>query len=314
MSSSGVAGRPGGRSPRAFTLVELLVVITIIGILIALLLPAVQSARESARRTQCTNNLKQMALAFHGYHEKQGALPDGGKNFCNKPYHVAADASRCASASGSADDTYGCCSPWDRSEWSWPYHILPYMEQQVLYDEPSNSVLYRTVVKVYYCPTRRRAALYNNLSKIDYAASCGSGSSNGRMRGIMIQRGTGAISFSHIRDGTSNTLMLGDKQLNIDRLGITYDDNETFASTGWESDIRRYTSSSYPPRPDSRHTSYTSSDPNSGSNHFGSSHPGLFCIALVDGSVRTLGFAIDTTLYQRLGDRADGHPVSIDDQ
>ncbi len=286
-----------------FTLVELLVVITIIGILIALLLPAVQSAREAARRAQCSNHLKQMALAFHGYHAKHGALPDGGKNFCNTPVHVAADASRCGS------DNYGCCSPWDQSEWSWPYHILPHMEQQALYDS-TKSVIYHTVVATYYCPTRRRAALYNGLAKIDYAASCGS---NGR-NGILIQRGLGAISFAHIRDGSSNTLMLGDKQLNLDRLGATYDDNETFASSGWESDIRRYTSASYPPRPDSQHTSYTSSDPSSGSNHFGSSHPGLICVALADGSVRSLAFSIDRTVYQRLGDRADGNPVSIDGQ
>ncbi len=296
-----------------FTLVELLVVITVIGILIALLLPAVQAAREAARRAQCSNHLKQMALAFHGYHEKHGTLPDGGKNRCNKPYHVSS-IDECEAASGDPDNRYGCCGPADRSEWCWPYHILPYMEQQTAYDS-SDSVIRRTVIKVYYCPSRRRAMLYNGLAKIDYAASCGSGSTNGRMRGIMIQRGTGAISFSHVRDGTSNTLMLGDKQLNLDRLGITYDDNEPFGSTGWESDIRRYTSSHYRPLPDSQHPSYTHpTDPKVGSNHFGSSHPGLICVALADGSVRTLGFSIDGTIFQRLGDRADGKPVSLDGQ
>ena len=147
-----------------FTLVELLVVITIIGILIALLLPAVQSARESARRTQCANNVKQIALAFQAYHEKQGAFPDAGKNTCNDPVHIAADASRCGGS-----DNYGCCGPFDRSEWSWPYHILPHIEQQVIYDEPDKYVVYRSVVGIYYCPSRRKPALYQSWAKVDYA-------------------------------------------------------------------------------------------------------------------------------------------------
>ena len=89
----------------AFTLVELLVVITIIGILIALLLPAVQAAREAARRTQCSNNLKQLALAMHGFHEARGHLPPGMN---------------------------GCCMG------TWLVYILPYLENQNLFDQYKN--------------------------------------------------------------------------------------------------------------------------------------------------------------------------------
>jgi prepilin-type N-terminal cleavage/methylation domain-containing protein/prepilin-type processing-associated H-X9-DG protein len=147
-----IARHPAGRW--GFTLVELLVVIAIIGILIALLLPAVQAAREAARRTQCTNNLKQNALAFHNHHDTYKSFPSGGWGFA-----WLADPSQ----GGGVKQPGG-----------WPFAVLSYIEQQAMqeagqsggsagnYPLPpvTNGEIYDTPLDVFYCPTRRAALSY----------------------------------------------------------------------------------------------------------------------------------------------------------
>ena len=108
---------------RAFTLVELLVVIAIIGILIALLLPAVQAARAAARRMQCTNNVKQIVLAMHNYHDAVKVLPPGWI------YHRAGNGT-ITSNNTPDSDPHGMTKPY----WGWNVFILPYIEQTALYD------------------------------------------------------------------------------------------------------------------------------------------------------------------------------------
>ena len=286
-----------------FTLVELLVVITIIGILIALLLPAVQAAREAARRLQCSNNLKQIALAFHSYHEVHGLFPDGGKNACDSPRHPS--VSDCGDQ---GDWGWGWLHPAPnrRGEWSWPYQVLPFLEQENVFNEPVDNVVWRTPIKTYYCPTRRPARLYNNLAKVDYAACAGSNGSNG----VLIRRGTGVVRFADIRDGTSNTLLLGDKQLNVNNFGATGDDNEPYAAPGWDCEIYRRGSQSYPPGPDAEHPG----PPANWSLVFGSSHSGIFNASLAAGSGRSIALGIDLEVFRRLCVRNDRLPVNLDGQ
>jgi prepilin-type N-terminal cleavage/methylation domain-containing protein len=109
--------RVTSRLRSAFTLVELLVVIAIIGILVALLLPAVQSAREAARRMQCTNNMKQLALAMHNHHDSRGHFPHGVYNYLD--------------STGSTPDPYN--NKQDRR--CWLHDLMPFVEQQNLYDQ-----------------------------------------------------------------------------------------------------------------------------------------------------------------------------------
>ena len=142
--------QPSSRAPRGFTLVELLVVIAIIGILIGLLLPAVQSAREAGRIIQCRNNVKQLALACLAHEEAQRYLPAGGWGF------------RCL---GVASKGFG-----PGQSGGWIYSILPNLDQDALFSgggatDPATAMtnLIQTPLAVLYCPTRRACRTYPEI-------------------------------------------------------------------------------------------------------------------------------------------------------
>ncbi len=169
----------------AFTLVELLVVIAIIGVLVGLLLPAVQSAREAARRMQCSNNLKQIGLAFLNHESTYKYLPkgpyDGDPSLPGMQYNEAP-----SQYEGST-----CCNAAHPKGWSHWFHILPFMEQQNVYnlakfdlpaihtnrpvDYNGEDSVARALIPTYYCPSRRAPTGYGAalLGRSDYAGCAG---------------------------------------------------------------------------------------------------------------------------------------------
>jgi prepilin-type N-terminal cleavage/methylation domain-containing protein len=196
------------QGPRcAFTLIELLVVIAIIATLIALLAPAVQRVREAAARTQCQNNLKQIGLALHAYHDASKRFPAG--YLATGPY-----------VDGAADTSPG---------WGWAALILPYLEQETVYrhlkfNQPvQNSPDIQTMLTVFLCPSDLtpsgvfavRDAFGNTVclaAATSYAACCGSDAS-----GTTDATGNGAfyrnsrIRMADISDGTSETILVGER-------------------------------------------------------------------------------------------------------
>jgi prepilin-type N-terminal cleavage/methylation domain-containing protein len=312
----------------AFTLVELLVVIAIIGLLVALLLPAVQAARETARRSECANHLKQMALGVIDHEHIRGYYPSGGWGW---------------GWVGDPDRGAGLRQPG-----SWEYSILPYIEEQAIYSigagasvaakQSARAVLAATPCATFNCPSKRSAVPYpwtwraptlSNMptgsGKSDYGINAGSQTTcefgagpgdyptgdNPAYAWNNTSNFTG-ISYEHsevkqrtVTDGTSKTYMIGEKYLDPDNYtnGLDGSDNTSMYS-GFTSD--NYRGSSIPPLPDT---------PGNAVNHcgFGSAHPGSWNAAFCDGSVHTMSYEIDPTLHTRLGSRADGIVVQIND-
>jgi type II secretory pathway pseudopilin PulG len=280
------------------------VVIAIIAVLIGLLLPAVQKVREAAARASCGNNLKQLGLAFHGYHDTNGHLPHGGNGWSSPPDYSAPGQPK-------GPKELGC---------GWGFFILPHIEQQALYNGGGGGTVAQcqinvisTPVKTFFCPTRRApqslpavGSWYGPAGTYGHAPTDYAGSQGNANDGAINYHTPGTndmLTLLSVADGTSNTLLLGDKRMDLTGLNdYQNDDNEGYTS-GWDADVIRPTNPTHMPAPDWR------SGSNSGEEKFGSSHPGGLMAAFADGSIRFIRYGVDATTWQRLGQRADGQPL-----
>src|SRR5262245_14339664 len=311
-----------------FTLIELLVVIAIIAVLIALLLPAVQKVREAANQTQCKNNLKQIGLAIHNFHDQNNVLPPARGN-----------------------------------KWlaGWGVHILPYVEQDNVYKQwdinktyyLQNDAARLTPIKVFFCPSRRGPM--NSLPELvnglggdrqtshpswstnnqyvpgmcsDYACNSGdadataapldvrwnTSDANGAMiiGNVQFDDASGTVigppivsrtKFLSITDGLSNTLFVGEKQVLPSRLGATNQNDGSFYNGENAGAMARGAGISSPLAlfPTENLTA-----------SFGGPHSGAVMFVMGDGRVIGLSRSISLTTLSRLGRRADGEVIPPD--
>lgn len=291
---------PKKRCPRrAFTLVELLVVIAIIGILVGLLLPAVQAAREAARRMSCQNNLKQFGLAMHNHHDTIRLFPyirsGGGQN-----------------------------------RHTWAMQLLPYIEQKNLYNTyqgtitgvnqtdgfnnhtSTNQIMVaarQTQISIFHCPSRGRGELspITTGSTVtgmpsDYAACSGNTSTvptNGVFRVVNSNHLKAGLKIGEITDGTSNTIMLGEKHVHLnnkyhpvqDGMILSGSEQQTYyrrAGTSWPLAISNLVSVNF---------------------QFGSWHTGVTQFVFADGSVRGLSNSVPGQVVGLMAARDDGEVI-----
>ncbi|MCS7305592.1 MAG: DUF1559 domain-containing protein [Thermoguttaceae bacterium] len=298
-----------------------------------MLLPAVQSAREAARRTQCQNNLKQIGLACHNHENAHGIFPSNGWGW---------------GWVGDPDRGVGRRQPG-----GWIYHILPYLEQQALYNIGQgrsfsekctlNRTMVSTPLTVFTCPSRRRAAAWPvrpesydlnwvnvqdartlQIARSDYAVNAGVATWVDHSKGPSdlaggdswptkdyngIAHQCSEVPMADVKDGTSNTFLAGEKYLNPDHYNTGGDggDNESMYC-GNNNDIARV--AYYDPSNSGNNKLPMQDRPGtSDSYRFGSAHAAGLHFVFCDGSVRAISYSIDPQVFVYLAHRKDGQAL-----
>jgi len=281
------------RLTRGFTLVELLVAMAIIGLLVALLLPAVQAAREAARRMECANHLKQVGLALHMHNDTHRALPHNGAWDGQQTIPRASNGGQFTPATNdfAAGQTYhwGIGDPRRsplRQTGSWLFAILPFAEQNSVYD----SRAWETAVAIYVCPSRRAADAHEVAASDEYGEYDGGGWRWGKsdyagnsllMAGLPEERLQSCKRLDDVRDGLSNTILAGEKAVDpAVQVPTSWYWDEPFFLGGSGGTARRGLALMR----DAVENDYKT--------NWGSPHPGVAQFLLGDGSVSGIAYEI----------------------
>ena len=304
-----------------FTLIELLVVIAIIGVLVALLLPAVQSAREAANRSQCQNNLKQLGLAAQEYHDSFNSFPAGW--YCMPPIYDPANNNTVIGG-----DVTGCATigtPYQPYQWNGLVGLFNKLEQGNLFNEINfsfapnviqNSTAVRRTLTGFVCPSNRRpetttqTGSTQKMGPSDYRGNMAAGmvlpDSNGPCptqdptnvnclvfdNGVTYQNST--VGIADITDGTTNTCLIGET---IAPTGVWAPATSCCVRTNVDRTINR-------PIVSGGVNYYT---------YWSSKHPGLVNFVNCDGSIRTINAQINKGVLMKLMTRNGGEVISADE-
>ena len=326
------------RKNSGFTLVELLVVIAIIAMLVTLLLPAVQAAREAARRTQCVNNLKQIGLGVLNHESALGMFPGGG----DTPWPRIED-----NVIGGTQQM----GP-EKHGFSWAFQILPYLEEGAITTLTTTEAIERASIPLYTCPSRRegipsggqggrilndyvsatpkggttRSEEFNPYNWDDessfWQGSIWSVPGSKRYYGVIVRanawppatkKSVGSsrpTTFGKIQDGGSKTMMCGEKRLIVERYatGDWHDDRGW--SDGWDPDTVRSTNHEY-----GRDLTSAGDTPRGIRDfgfHFGSTHDVGMHAVFADGAVHKIAYEIDRIIFDNMGNRQDGGAVAFE--
>lgn len=316
-----------GRSRAGFTLIELLVVIAIIGVLVSLLLPAVQSAREAGNRGKCLNNLKQLGIAAQLYHDSFNAFPAGW--YCGSVYF---------SSNGGAQTDQFCLatsSPYQTYQWNGLTGIFSKIDQTNVYNQinfqvmpydPTNFTSIRMSIDIMICPSFRRAGAVNNAAQgggggtaANAVPPAGPADYRGNMAGGMVLPGSNpncttqnplnvscniyddgvmyqnsAVNIADITDGTSTTVLMGEA---IDPFGVWPDATHSTIRTNIDRTIDRPIVAN-------------------GKNYWvywGSKHPQQVNFLKCDGSVSTISATIRKDVLNKVMTRSGGETVDAND-